>query len=342
MKKYLFILISSSFLFSSEGAKAAENRDVVKIAATMTAKPHWADFMADPTYDAVKGNMSLRGPHAIREALEAAYDAWRPGYLGGAGGAAHVGGAIAAVAGGVAPTATAIAADATLKQELARNHHAALVTALGVHNTAGAATAIAGNADLTRRLITGHADALVQEGSMTLIQEGSMALMEHAPLQPHLRHIVLSHATSHAATAAAIAGDAALRGEVINSIAAGHHGDMIAKLAADGRHADMRTAVIGHAASHADTAAAIVANDALRNAVIAALEAGRHAVGAAKVSTIVRGADPAANAPYGDGRWHDVFSNWGGGRGNNDGGKTAVRELIVALDVGITNAELAD
>lgn len=228
MKKYLFILISSSFLFSSEGAKAAENRDVVKIAATMTAKPHWADFMADPTYDAVKGNMSLRGPHAIREALEAAYDAWRPGYL-----AANPAVAGAAFRAAVAPagkkgakaTAASVAGDAETLIALGKRHKAALITAMAADDVSATAAAVVGNALTLRSLGINHKAALIRAmaanddsvGTHATADEavGSATVLAH--LGEHHKAALIGAMSAHSAvdTATAIVADDALLAAVV-------------------------------------------------------------------------------------------------------------------------------
>jgi hypothetical protein len=204
MKKYLFILVSSSFLVTFDGAKAAENHDVVRVAQTMTAKPHWAVFEATADYNAVKGNMGLTHPAAIKEALEKAYDAWLPGHLAANPALAGAGfKAAVAAAGrtGAKKTAAAVMADPATVGKLARHHKRDLITAMATHDAADTAAAI-----------VAHADAA---GNHPLRE----ALAEH-----HKAPLIAAMATHDAAaTAAEVVANPALRAEVITALQNGHH-----------------------------------------------------------------------------------------------------------------------
>lgn len=208
---------------------------------SLTGLPEWAVFerSGDPAF-----GRSYENHRDEVRALKAAYDAW----IADPANAAHAGAGLrAAVGGSKKAAAAAVMADADTVGRLAKSHKAALIGAMAGHDTTAGTHATAdevvGNARVLGHLGEHHKPALI----------GAMS----AHSAPDTATAVIDHSTDGGTTYP-------LRGEVINSIAAGHHVEMIAKLAADGRHADMRTAVINDAPSRAATAAAIVGNADLK------------------------------------------------------------------------------
>jgi hypothetical protein len=302
MKKYLFILVSSSFLVAFDGANAAENRQVTEAARTMNTKPHWADFMADPAYDAVKGNRSLTHPAAIKEALEKAYDAW--------------------LAANPSLTAKSAADDREVRAKLATENRSKLLARMATADSDAAARDIL-KTNIKNSLLQNHKPALVKGMVAHNVADTARSVVFHHALETEIGKAIHN---AHAA-----GGDAAVNAHVKRLLGTDQAG--AADLSSADR-AETRAAVIREMLRKDDFRTEVItALEAGHHAVgaerVAELVRGAHP-----------GAnDNGHGVSYGDGHWHTIFSTWGG-QGNDNDNKGHVRDLIVNLDVGIGAGDL--